>query len=38
MLIGFEKKRILKKDLIFGGYIVLEGVSVLLIIIGIIMK
>lgn len=33
MLIGFEKKRILKKDLIFGGYIVLEGVSVLFIII-----
>lgn len=30
MPIGLEKKRILKKDLILGGYLVPEGVSVLL--------
>lgn len=30
MPIGLEKKRILKKDLLLGGYPVPEGVSVLL--------
>lgn len=30
MPIGLEKKRILKKDLILGGHLVPEGVSVLL--------